>query len=454
MDPDALHARLQAALLSTSVNERFARSAPPSPSSTAPTTTPPPDLEAEAKLWHEMEDEARNLLEQDGCPPCYPPDPSFSVQNPPEEYRGITSYWDWFAPTGGGALHAQWEDWCKFRNFQERNRRYYAPQRFEQFTKAVRERRRRHNLSEDDVCLRLNAKEQTRQENWIEFQDYHLRFYEDFEKKAETESKNLETETAKLPGLAGSELEIATHNQMAYRYRLAFANEKMELHQQRLLPWIERERIKMTVITQSAPADDIRKTPTPSTRNRSKSSKIRSGPNVVPSSTVSKRKPESRTRSLRNQQPELLQSPRPKESTTCDFFKASESAITLQTHNNNHLPHEKEEPRRTITARGSAAASPRALHPQKVTNPVKVKNFGKSKQQQANINIDASPRRRLLPLSRKVDQRKLKPKLKEKPPPPPPRSRFMYQNLTEEDLLVTKSGRVSKRPTRSGFVAY
>lgn len=425
VDPDALHARLEAALLSTSVSGRFARSAPPSfqstapPSSpsTAPTPTPPPDLEARAKLWHEMEDKAHNLMEQDGCPPCHPPDPSFSVQNPPEEYRGMISYWDWFASTEGGALHAQWEDWCKFRSLQERNRRYYA-QKFEQFTKVVRERRRRHNLSEDDVNLRLNAKEQTRQENWIEFQDYHLRYHEDYEKKVEIESKNLETETKKLSGLADSELEIAKHNQMAYRYRLGLANERMELHQQRLLPWIERQRIKMTTVpTQpAATPDDISVIPickpsTPSTRNnRRKPPKMRSSPaNSVPSTSAISKRESSRKRSLK------IKEPPPK------------------------------------TARESDASSRRgrALHPHSqnmvVTKPVKIskKKIHQSKKQQANINIDAASR--LLPKPRK------------KPPPAlagGSRVAYQDQNLTETKDAVTKSGRVSRRPRRSGFVSF
>lgn len=440
MDADALHARLEAVLSSVPPIGPRALLSPRWSWSTGQ-TTPPPDIEEERKVWHQMEDEARNLLEQDGCPPCYPPDPSYSVQNPLEEYREIISYWEGsFAPNGGGALNHQWVDWCKFHKFQEMNRRHYA-QRFTQFTGAVCERRGRYNLSED-VCLRLNPKEQTRQETWVEFQDYHLHYYECFEKDAETESKNLDTATEKLRELelAGPKLEVfgpklpfdrperetIMHSQMVARYRLAHAHERMKGHKKLLLPWIERERVKMTVTTQSAAADDIkviRKTPTRSTRNRKSS--VRSIPDSI-QSAVSKRN--SQKRSLRSQRPELS-SPRPKESTF--DLRPSESTITQK----RDLPSKEES--RTKT-RGSV--SRRALHPHKVTKPIK--KINKSKQQ-AN-NIDASSR--LMPPSRKLDQRKPKPRGK------PPRSSFTHQNLTEDS--VTNCGRVSRKPKRPRFISF
>lgn len=424
MDAVALEARLQSLLSNPAAEPSRRRSVPPSlPSSWSP--TPPPDLEAEAKRIDLLEEESRNLLEQDGCPPCYPSDPSFSMRNPSEEYKGIISYW-LDSSSSRCPLNGQWEDWCQFRRYQEKNRRYYA-QRFAQFSELFRERRRRHNLPED-VCPRFNFKEQTRQENWVEFQDWHLRRAEEFEKNAETESKNLHSATEKLQALEKSQgladpeqLDYAKHLQNVYIYKEWLVNDNMGLHKNLMLPWIEQERIKMRVNDESAIVDDINvipNTPTRSTRNR----KLRV-PSVLDSARSAISKRDSRKRNLRSQRPG--RSMRPEESTF--DVRTSESSITQM---RNLL---REGPQGT-----RENASVRALHPQKVTKSVK--RDSKSKQQ---AHIDASPR--LLPPSRKVDQRMLKPRER------PSRSRFMYEDPTED--LVTKSGRVSRRPKRPGFVS-
>ena len=339
------------------------------------------------------------------------------MRKTPEEYREIISYWDTFPSSEGGALCAQWEDWSKFRTFQGKNRRYYT-QRFAQFTKKVRERRRRHNLPED-ICLRFNPQEQTRLENWVEFQDYHLHVHEDLEKKVEAESKDLEAATEKLQGAVDSEFELATKCEEACNVRLASAIQKMESHEKLLLPWIERQRMKM-ITTQFATTDNIngiQREPTPRTRNRTP--KVRSVLNPVRSAVS---KPDLRKPSLRNRRPEL--SPRPEEST---FDSKTSQSNTTQTR---HL--RRQEPQKT---RRSAPFRP--VHSQKVTKPVK--RDSKSKRP---ANLDSSPR--LLPQSRKAEQRKPKQRGR------PLGSRSVHQDLTVD--FVTKNGRTSRRPKRPGFI--
>ena len=366
-----------------------------------------------------LEEQARNLLEQDGCPPCYPPDPAFSVRNPPEEYRGIISYWDSNPFSDGGALHAQRRDWDNFRRFQETNRRYYK-QQFDRFTNAVRERRRRHHLSED-IRLCSNPKEQTRLETWVEFQNYHLHFHEELEKKAKVESQNLQNARENVQRAVDSELKLAVRNEEAYSVRLATAIEKMESHEKHVLPWIEQQRIKMGTAL-SAIADNTnsnRSAPVPGTRNRKL--KVRSVLNPVRSAVS---KPDPQKRSLRIQRSEL--SSRPEDCSA--NFGTSQSNISQMP----NLPG-KERPR----IRGSKRLRP--LGPQKVIKPVK-----RDKNPKRRANKDTSLPQS--PQSRRAEQ--CKPKQGGRPP----RRKPEHQHLTAD--LVTKSGRISRRPKQPGFISY
>lgn len=101
-----------------------AASPPPSSLSTAPTS--PLDPKEEEERDRLLKEQARQCLEQGGCPPCYPADPSFLVYNPPAQYRGIISYWETLVSSEAGLLCAQWKDWRTFRAFQKQNRQHYA----------------------------------------------------------------------------------------------------------------------------------------------------------------------------------------------------------------------------------------------------------------------------------------------------------------------------------------
>lgn len=182
-------------------------------------------------------------------------------------------------------LCAQREDWYRFRNFQRTNRHYYM-QRFAQFTNVVRERRQRHQFL-GDVRLHSNLEEQTQLETWVEFQNYHLHTHENLEKKVEIESQNLHAATEKLQGVIDSKFKLAAMCEEAYSVRLASVVQRMELHKQHLLAWIEGQRDKMVTV-QSVTANDItgiRRTSIPGTRI--KKSKVRSILNPI-RSAVSK----------------------------------------------------------------------------------------------------------------------------------------------------------------------
>ena len=80
--------------------------------------TPPVDEEEEDEESRLLEVQSRKELENEGCPPCYPPDLDIPLRNIPEKYRAITSYWKSFPGTGDVVLRAQLSDWQNFARFK------------------------------------------------------------------------------------------------------------------------------------------------------------------------------------------------------------------------------------------------------------------------------------------------------------------------------------------------
>lgn len=185
-----------------------------------------------------MERQAREYLEGEGCPPCYPADLEFPLRNPPENYGAIISYFKSLPETEVLVLHAQERDWKEFCWFQDRNRGYYVRRKikpFSDFEEAVRQRRRRHNL-EGDVHLHPEAGQQNQIENWVEFQDYHLQRHEVFQKEIES----LKTELNKAREGSGH----AVGEAESYKAILESTEGRSERHET-LLHWIEQQRVGM-----------------------------------------------------------------------------------------------------------------------------------------------------------------------------------------------------------------
>jgi hypothetical protein len=74
---------------------------------------------------------------------------------------------------------------------QPRARGRHRNKPFSKFVDEVRERWRRHKVG-GDVHLLLDPEQQSRLENWMEFQDYHLKRLEQFEKKQDELKKKLD----------------------------------------------------------------------------------------------------------------------------------------------------------------------------------------------------------------------------------------------------------------------
>ncbi|KAK3174020.1 hypothetical protein OEA41_001264 [Lepraria neglecta] len=197
--------------------------------------TPPPDHTANIARARELDERSRKALLDAGCPPCCPPDLDFPLRNIPEKYE-VISYWQSLPETGLVVLTAQLSDWTNSCDFQKRNRRYYIPRgTFPKFVDRVRDRRRRHGL-EGDVYLLPDPEQQSRLQNWIEFQNYHLDLHEDEERKIKDETDELDT-TRKRIGNLGETISILEGS-------VKYGKKKLEEHR-KMLYWIEQQRKEM-----------------------------------------------------------------------------------------------------------------------------------------------------------------------------------------------------------------
>lgn len=391
IDADALRTRLEAI----------------SPTSTAP-TTPPPDLEADKEQFRLLEEQAREDLEKDGCPPYYSADPTFLVQDSSAQHKETMPYWEVFPTTEGGVFCAQRKDWKAFRKFQEKNRRHYLQLKtFTEFENKVRERRRKHQL-DGDVCLHSDPTQQGLLETWIEFQDYHLQIHDGLEKEAQIEREKLDTARTKLERADSSEAGHAALHVETYEVRWASARSKLKSHGEILLRWIEQHRIVM-VATKSISANDtgsrddevdtIQRAPA---RHRQKRKpKARSLLSPVQSGVS---KPAPQKRSPRRQKPEV---PQEAENVPADL---GTSQISISC-----MPNLRESKSRS--AKNKMPLRP--FRPQKVTKTAK-----KAFEVESPKDIEAN-----LPARRSAQQHPSK-------------------------VFKTRSGRKSRRPEQLGFVSH
>ena len=101
----------------------------------------------------------------------------------------------------------------------------------------IRERRRRPNL-EGDVNLQSESSKQSRLENWIEFQDYHLQRHETLEKKLDDlRITSIETSN-KLKNANAADFERAALDARICEEKPKSAEQRLKQHEI-LLRWIE-----------------------------------------------------------------------------------------------------------------------------------------------------------------------------------------------------------------------
>lgn len=204
--------------------------------------TPPVDEDEKNEEARQLEAKARKGLEDDGCPPCYPPDLDITLRNIPQKFQSIVGYWLSLLRTDDVVLCAQVSDWRKFRADQLCRRRF-RNEHFDEFLNEIRERRRRHGL-DGDVHLLPNLRQQCQLENWTEFQNYHLKQLERFEAKQNESKQKLDDARKLVRNTNVSGFRRTADNIEALEHMLKCDERNLERHKI-LLHWIEQQRQAM-----------------------------------------------------------------------------------------------------------------------------------------------------------------------------------------------------------------
>ena len=293
VDPNALHARLQSL-----------SSAPKVP-------TPPPsrsrtqsiDYEAEEAFERGLEEDAYNSLVEAGCPPCYSIGSSSLgelSERTREREKQILQHWHEHQTTFGKELYAQWKNWQNFCRFQVEIRESFARKgyKFPDFSKRVRERRQRHNLPEAVVELLEDFKAQSPFQNWVEFQNYHLHKYEQFEREKKRQAENYANALEKQKTCAGGhDADIAGLNIEAAQILGQRATDNMAAYSKNLLPWIEAVRLDKLAdeVRHGENRTDVENMGSPKVKSRKVKSETRRSSLGPVRSAVTKKEPKRRS---------------------------------------------------------------------------------------------------------------------------------------------------------------
>lgn len=179
------------------------------------------------------------------------------MEHVPEQYE-VVSYWQ-SVNNPRLVFTNQLFDLRAFYKYQKRIREYYGKRgTFPEFVDKVRNRRRRHGL-EGDVGLLPDLTQQTRLDNWIEFQEYHLQHYEREEMDVKNQKEERDAAQTKkdisgpgdaddvdIPGLHTGKMDLLGFHTGKVKY----FESKVEEHG-KMLRWIEQER-KVLVAEQAA----------------------------------------------------------------------------------------------------------------------------------------------------------------------------------------------------------
>jgi len=183
-----------------------------------------------------LEAHARKELEDAGCPPCYPPDVDITTRNVPQKFQAIVDYWLASLRTDDVVLCAQVLDYRKFLADQLQTRRRLRNKCFGKFEDEVRERRRRYGLR-GDVHLLPGSRQHSQLQNWVEFQNYHLKKLE----RLETEQDESRQKLDDARKLASNRSAAAPECAEALEHILQRDERSIE-QRKVLLDWIEQWR--------------------------------------------------------------------------------------------------------------------------------------------------------------------------------------------------------------------
>lgn len=191
-----------------------------------------------------MERDARDELEREGCPPCYPAHLNIPLQDVPLECKAITSYWEADAKPSKVVLCAQLHDWKDFRLNQTKWRQSF---RFAGFMDSIRVRDVDVNWTHVDPTLKSQL------ENWEEFEYFHNLRHKRLEEERDDWEKERDA-AEKDPNLTYVAEMGFTHVQFCEKRR-QFAMDKVRAHEI-LLRWIKEKKIEMmSRIANAQPSD-------------------------------------------------------------------------------------------------------------------------------------------------------------------------------------------------------
>ena len=146
------------------------------------------------------------------------------------QYKGIIEYWQ----ENDGDRHSrlmstrQLRRWKEFRQYQQKNRRYFVfRNRFPKFQQSVLERRRRHGLN-GDVQLLEERDKQSKLDDWMEYQDYELLMYECLEKDLTETQARLVSRPMALAKVGLSAFEEFQELEFGHYYGLAVKHSSEE----------------------------------------------------------------------------------------------------------------------------------------------------------------------------------------------------------------------------------
>ena len=137
-------------------------------------------------------------------------------------------------------LCIQREDWQRFRVHQQRVRIRYQNGLFNTYVDDVRECRREYKF-DGEVHLLLNSQQQNQQENWIEFQNYHIKQHKRLEKKRDRRTRDLIDAQKESYSKFTIDPEDA---ERALKQSLGYAERNLQRHEA-MLEWIEQRRLEM-----------------------------------------------------------------------------------------------------------------------------------------------------------------------------------------------------------------
>ncbi|KAI4228463.1 MAG: hypothetical protein L6R40_008128 [Gallowayella cf. fulva] len=208
-----------------------------------------------------VEREAHEELLGDNGRPCYPIELGFEVFNNPGQYKDLFEYWN--GECGAGEDTKRWvffrqlKRWKSFRQFQQRNRRYFVfHNRFPKFQQQVLERRRRHGLN-GDVQLLEEQDKQSKLDDWMEYQDYELRTYKRLQKDFKEAQERLASRRKALAEAGISAFEGVQELEFASEYSLTIECNKERARVEKKEELAERKLRLAEKRLKAAGSDDL-----------------------------------------------------------------------------------------------------------------------------------------------------------------------------------------------------